>query len=117
MLQTAPSSMQSQIQYQAQYIVYAYDVADDKNSDTNRWTKLMTSEDEKKIMMQAQDLFQSQKYQKIEIKKTYFDKKKGHHRAATFHVLEVAPQHNVFMIASTMLLTLTFAGLCYLQFM
>jgi len=100
-----------------QYIVYAYDFSDGESSNSNRWIKLMTSEDEKQIMMQAQDLFQSQQYKKIEIKKTYFDKKKGQHRAATFRVFEEQSQINVFMIASSMLLTLAFCGLLYLEFM
>jgi hypothetical protein len=109
MLQTAPSHVQ--------YIVYAYDFSDDESSNPNRWIKLMTGEDEKKIMTQAQDLFQSQQYKKIEIKKTYFDKKKGHHRAATFRVFEDQPQINIFMVASSMLLTLAFCGLLYLRLM
>lgn len=111
MLQTASSHIQSQ----AQYTVYAYDFVEGKKLDQNRWTKLMTSDDEKKIMMQAQDLFQSQKYKKIEIKKTYFDKKKGYNRAATFHVLEEQSQNNLLITASVMLLILSAVGIFYLQ--
>ena len=111
MLQTASSHIQSQ----AQYTVYAYNFVDNENLDKNRWAKLMTGDDEKKIMIQAQDLFQSQKYKKIEIKKTYFDKKKGYNMATTFHVLEDQSHSNLLAISSVMLLVLSAVGLFYLQ--
>lgn len=108
MLQSNPSKIE--------YIVYAYEGDESNKVDQNRWQKLMSGSDISEIMVRAEQLFHSQEYKKIEIKKTYFDKKKGLHRAATFRILEESTQSNVYLLSIFLMLTFITAGLFYLQF-
>tara|TARA_B100000508_G_C11353314_1_gene225093 strand:+ start:27 stop:362 length:336 start_codon:yes stop_codon:yes gene_type:complete len=99
------------VQTPPEYTVYAYNA-----SGNNRWKRLMSGADIGSVMKQAEQLFQSKKYNKIEIQKKYFDKKKGCITAAPFRVFETKSKDNYMIMASILLLALTSIGLFYLQF-
>jgi hypothetical protein len=106
------------LSHQTEYTLYAYNYGNEKVlSEHSQWTKLMSSHDAVQITLQAKNLFKSKKYQKIEIKKKYFDKKKGRVQAATFKIFEDRQDGNYFIFVSMLLLGFAFAGLFYLQFL
>ncbi|MCB9987921.1 MAG: hypothetical protein H6868_01155 [Rhodospirillales bacterium] len=61
-----------------EYNIYVFDINDDSNkAEEARWHKTDTMKDRAKALSHAEKLANSGKYEKIEVKQKYFDKKKN----------------------------------------
>ena len=101
---------------QTEYVVYAYNNGHDGALQQNRWTMLMRGIDERDITLQAESLFQSKQYKKIEIQKKYFDPKKNRPEAVTYKVYQLRKHEDYLTMASIALLAFSSVGFFYLQF-
>lgn len=99
---------------ETEYTIYAYHSYDEKKLGYNRWQRVTTSTDEAQAISKAEQLFKSQLYPKIEIKKKIFDNKKGRHKDTTFKIYENKPKKNHLILSATLLLAVVSAGLFYL---
>ncbi len=93
---TAPQSQAAQIEYS----IYTYDMPSPGQKGESKWQKHSTVDDMIKAMVQAQGLYDSEKFQKIEVKKKFFDQKKNRVVVMTLKVFERSPKKdNSTMIA------------------
>ncbi len=118
-MQTGLSSQLNAYSAQAriEYSVYAYSHFKDDELGHNHWKRVMVGSDVSAILLQAEKLFCSEKYQKIEIKKKIFDDKKGRNVASTFRIFENKSQNKYVRIGTVLLLTISCAGLLYLKYL
>lgn len=75
-----------------EYTIYTFDMPSAKQKGDNSWKKHATLEDMTKAMIEAESLYQSQKFQKIEVKKKFFDQKKNRVIDMTLKVFESSPK-------------------------
>jgi len=68
--------------------IYAYNKYRDDAFGHNEWQCLGQMDSAEQALQRAKQLFQSEKFAKIEIKKKFFDMKKNRHLVSTFQVLE-----------------------------
>lgn len=73
---------------QIEYSIYTYDMPSPGQKGQGKWQKHTTLDDMIKAMVQAQTLHDSEKYQKIEVKKKFFDQKKNRVVDMTLKVFE-----------------------------
>lgn len=78
---------------QIEYTIYTFDMAaaKAKASNSNSWKKHATLEDMAKAMAEAENLHQTQKFQKIEVKKKFFDQKTNRTVDMTLKIYETKP--------------------------
>jgi len=98
----------------AEYTIYAYNRFHNNALGYNRWQRVTTIHDSEEALTQAQNLFQSHQYEKVEIKKKAFDDKKGQHVASTYRVFESRPKKDYLVMISVILLAFIAGGLFYL---
>ena len=98
-----------------EYTIYAYNNFESEKVGCNRWQRLSSVQAEEEALSKAQRLFESQLYQKIEIKKKSYDEKKGRYIAKTHKVYEVSPRNNALVFTSILLLAFASAGYFYLN--
>ena len=77
---------------QIEYSIYTFDMPNDGQKDESKWQKHATLDDMIKAMAEAQNLYDSEKYQKIEVKKKFFDQKKNRQVDMTLKVYERTPK-------------------------
>lgn len=77
---------------QIEYSIYTFDMPKGKQKGQSKWQKHATLDDMIKAMAEAQNLYESEKYQKIEVKKKFFDQKKNRIVDMTLKVYECAPK-------------------------
>lgn len=100
----------------AEYTIYVYDHFYEDGVGQNRWKRVSSSYDPAESVNKAQKLFSSQQYQKIEIKKKFFDDRKGQNVAKTFRVFERTQKQNSYLtLVAVFLLAFSSAGLFYLN--
>lgn len=73
---------------QIEYTIYTFDMPTPKQKGDNSWQKHSTLDDMAKAMSEAETLHQTQKYQKVEVKKKFFDQKKNRTVDMTLKVFE-----------------------------
>lgn len=112
MLQAISSLPSSQ---KAEYVIYAYDYVEPSEQD--KWTRVMSSEDVESVTSQAQRLFQSQKYKRIEIQKKFFDERKNIRKAMTVKTYEKKALDNYLVLFTILLMSLASVGFFYLNMM
>jgi hypothetical protein len=100
-----------------EYTIYAYNFFENEKMGCNKWQRLSSVNKENEARMQAERLFQSQLYQKIEIKKKSFDSRSGRYVAKTHKVYEISTKRNLMTLMSILLLGFASAGLFYLKMM
>lgn len=71
-----------------EYSIYTFDMPSGKQKGESKWQKHSTLDDMIKAMVEAQNLYDSEKYQKIEVKKKFFDQKKNRTVDMTLKVYE-----------------------------
>ncbi len=77
---------------QIEYTIYTFDMPTPKQKGQNSWKKHSTSMDMGKVMVEAENLHQTQKFQKVEVKKKFFDQKKNRTVDMTLKIFETAPK-------------------------
>lgn len=86
---------------QIEYTIYTFDMPKAKQKADSSWKKHSTLDDMGRAMNEAESLHQTQKYQKIEVKKKFFDQKKNRVIDMTLKVYESKPRKdNTMMIAA-----------------
>lgn len=83
---------------QIEYTIYTYDMPAPNQKGENAWKKHATLDDMTKAMSEAESLHQTQKYQKIEVKKKFFDQKKNRAVDMTLKVFETTPKKDYSII-------------------
>lgn len=73
---------------QIEYSIYTYDMPRPGQKGESKWQKHVTLDDMIKAMVEAQNLYDSEKFQKIEVKKKFFDQKKNRVVDMTLKVYE-----------------------------
>ena len=81
-----------------EYTIYTFDMPVPKQKGDNTWKKHSTLEDMTKAMMEAEGLSKTQKFQKVEVKKKFFDQKKNRTVDMTLKVFETTPKKDYTMI-------------------
>lgn len=81
-----------------EYTVYAYDKYRPDMIGYNKWQYLLSSKNPSEVLEKAEKLFESDKFQKIEIKKKFFDKKMGRYVVSTFRVFDRKSNKTKFYI-------------------
>ncbi len=72
-----------------EYIIYTFEFPkNNKASEKNRWKKYMSTENQDIAIKEAEKLNSSNKFQKIEIKKKFMDKKKGRNIDVTLKIFD-----------------------------
>ena len=95
----------------AEYTIYAYDNFKKEKLGHNRWQRVATITDQSQAMSQAQSLFDSRLYQKVEIKQKLFYEKKGCHVAKTLRVYESGRKSNMTGMVTIFVIAVISAGL------
>ncbi len=83
-------------QEKAEYVLYAYDFND--SNEQERWERIMSSDDADHITSRAENLFQTDRYKKIEIQKKFFDRRKNQRQAQTVKIFEKKAPDNYLML-------------------
>jgi tRNA U38,U39,U40 pseudouridine synthase TruA len=76
---------------QIEYTIYTFDMPVSGKGE-NAWKKHASLEDMDKAIKEAEGLHQTKKYQKIEVKKKFFDQKKNRTVDMTLKVFESKPK-------------------------
>lgn len=79
---------------QIEYTIYTFDMPQPKQKGDNSWKKHSSLVDMGRAMSEAENLHQSRKYQKIEVKKKFFDQKKNRTVDMTLKTFESTPRRN-----------------------
>ncbi len=71
-----------------EYTIYTYARARPKNRQPENWQYHATLDDPVAAMSAAEDLYRTQKFTRVEIKKKFFDERRGRLADCTFRVFE-----------------------------
>ncbi len=78
----------------AQYLIYTFDFPHDGHRAQNsRWHRYAALADEELALAQAQILSDTNKYRRVEVKKKYFDERRGRAIDTTLCVYERGVEH------------------------
>lgn len=100
----------------AEYTIYAYNKYCEHKIGHNKWQCVSSGKDASKALEEAEVLFNSSKFQKIEIKKKFFDKKMDRYAVSTFKVLSSKPKKpSIFITMGILIFTVLFGGLFILE--
>lgn len=86
---------------QIEYTIYTFDMPQPKQKGENSWKKHSSLDDMTRAISEAESLHETRKYQKIEVKKKFFDQKKNRTVDMTLKVYESRPKKDyttVFLI-------------------
>ncbi len=89
-----------------EYSIYTLEAVPPGQTNNNEWEKVSTTEDMDKSMADAQQLFSSDIYQKVEVKKKYFEEKTGRTIEMTLRLFEAKEKKD----RSVMLMVLLAVG-------
>jgi hypothetical protein len=98
-----------------EYNIYAYHKYCEDAIGYNKWQCLSNGKNSLEVLSEAERLFKSKKFEKIEIKKIVFDQKNNRYLASTFHVLDNHSKKNIFVISAMVLLSFLCGGLFILE--
>ncbi len=94
---------------QIEYTIYTYDMPVPSQKGDTSWKKHATLDDMTKAMTEAESLLESKKFQKIEVKKKFFDQKKNRTVDMTLKIFETTPAKDRMILLTT--LAAIFGGL------
>lgn len=86
---------------QIEYTIYTFDMPQPKQKGENSWKKHSSVDDMVRAISEAESLHETRKFQKIEVKKKFFDQKKNRVVDMTLKVYESAPKKDyttIFLI-------------------
>ena len=106
----------STLSYSDEYTIYTYDSFEEEKPGHNRWHRVATIHDQSQALEQAQDLFNSHLYQKVEIKQKSFNEKKGCRVSKTLRIYEAGQKSNTKIVVLSFLASGILAGVCCLHF-
>lgn len=101
---------------QIEYTIYTFDMPSPKQKGQNSWKKHSSGDDMTKAMSEAETLHQTRKFQKIEVKKKFFDQKKNRTVDMTLKTFESAPKKNYTTVFLILLAVLGTGGAFALSF-
>ena len=101
---------------QIEYTIYTFDMPTPKQKGDNSWKKHSSLDDMTKAMSEAENLHQSRKYQKIEVKKKFFDQKKNRTVDMTLKIFESTPKKDYTTLFLILLAVLGTGGAFALSF-
>lgn len=93
-----------------EYTIYTFDMSAPKQKGDSSWKKHATLEDMGKAMSEAENLHQTQKFQKVEVKKKFFDQKKNRTVDMTLKIFEANPKKDYSVLIAVILAVLGGAG-------
>jgi len=99
----------------SKYMIYAYPSYDSTCIGQNRWSLLNSGHDQEEILQKAENMYQTQQYQKIEVQKKTFNNKKGKYVISTHRIFTEKSKNNYLMLATIFLLAFASVGLFYLK--
>ncbi len=99
----------------AEYTIYAYNKYCENLIGHNKWQCISTGENPSKVLEEAERLFDSEQFQKIEVKKKTFNQKKKRHFVSTFHVFDHQPKRNFLLLVGMIIIALSFTSLIFLE--
>ncbi len=94
-----------------EYSIYTFDAPKGGKS-ANKWERRDTQTEMAAAMKTAESLFASGKYQKVEVKQKYFDKKQNRNIDMTLKVYEARKKKEINIVAITLFAVLC-GGLAY----
>lgn len=108
------------VQIPAEYKIYAYNKYSKDMIGYNKWQCLSSGQDASQVLLEAERLFDSNEFQKIEVMKKFFDDKENKPTVATFRVYETKSKKtflfgNQMMLATIFLIAALFLGLFMLE--
>lgn len=93
-----------------EYTIYTFDMPKQKQKGDNSWKKHVTTDDMGKAMSEAENLNQSGKFQKVEVKKKFFDQKKNRVVDMTLKTFESKPKKDRTILFAMIFAVLAGAG-------
>ena len=90
----------------AEYSIYAYIKYCKNTIDHNKWRCVGQMDDADQALEAAQKLFYSAQFQKIEVKKKFFNSKKKRHYVATLRTFESKSKINFWIFGVLVVLTI-----------
>lgn len=102
---------------QIEYAIYTFDKTDQKAKGDSKWQKYATLDDMVKAMAEAQSLLESRKYERIEVKKKFFDQKKNRTVDMTLKVFESVPKKDYGTAIALLIAAASGAGAFALSFL
>jgi len=93
-----------------EYTIYTFDMPKPKQKGDNSWKKHTTTDDMSKAMAEAESLHGTQKFQKIEVKKKFFDQKKNRVVDMTLKTFEAKPKKDMTLVLVCLLAVLGGGG-------
>ena len=94
-----------------QYSIYAYNQYSEGEIGKNKWIKLQSDTNKTLIFDEAKKLYESEKFDKIEVKQKLFDRRKQRNQMKTVHILGRNPQKKLY---KNMMVLVVMATLCAL---
>lgn len=95
---------------QIEYTIYTFDMPVPKQKSSNSWKKHATLADMGQAMTEAQSLLETRKYQKIEVKKKFFDQKKNRVVDMTLKTYETTPKKDFTTVIAVVMALLGALG-------
>jgi tRNA U38,U39,U40 pseudouridine synthase TruA len=95
---------------QIEYTIYTFDMPTPKQKADNSWKKHATLDDMSRAMQEAENLHQTQKFQKVEVKKKFFDQKKNRIVDMTLKTFETKPKKDFTILIAAVAAILLGAG-------
>ncbi len=93
-----------------EYLIYAFANYKANLFGVNKWRFVSTETSADESLKQANQLYQSQKYERIEVKKKSFDPKKNRYRLSTYEVLGKNNRRKFYKILTVTFLLLALIG-------
>jgi hypothetical protein len=93
-----------------EYTIYTFDMPRPNQKGDNSWQKHAVLEDMSKAMNEAETLHATKKYQKVEVKKKFFDQKKNRVVDMTLKTYEVKPKKDFTILIAIIMAVLGAVG-------
>ncbi|MEM8833227.1 MAG: hypothetical protein AAGB32_01685 [Pseudomonadota bacterium] len=93
-----------------EYLIYGYTQYHPYNFGRNRWQFLSKNDDEQQSQKVAQEYYYSRNFDRVEIKKKYFDEEKNRYELKTVEIIDLRKKSNLYFVTVGILIFLTFLG-------
>lgn len=103
-MQTMMSNVMKVGRISPQYMIYAYQKYTENSFGYNEWRYLGGVTDAKQALEEAQKAFETEQFQKIEVKEKKFDLKKKRYFVSTFRIFESKAKANNWIKLSAIIL-------------
>jgi hypothetical protein len=93
-----------------EYLIYAFSNYKANLFGVNKWRFVAKDTNAENTIKQARQLYQSKKYERVEVKKKSFDSRKKQYRLSTYEILGKNRKISVYKILATALLIFALCG-------